>query len=126
MRRRGRITLKEKSGSRCVCPSIDCVFHACQGWCFFPFRSINILLMFFVRQTLTRLACSLLSLPVPHANSHGPRDEAPYTARTVPNYWETKRIQKLLLIGPQGSGTSTIFKQVRSCSFLLKSLTGLL
>lgn len=63
--------------------------------------------------TLARLACSLLSLPVPHANSNGPRDEAPYTARTVQNYWEPKRIQKLLLIGLQGSGTSTIFKQAK-------------
>jgi len=70
-------------------------------------------LMFFARQTLTRLACTLLSLPVPQATSHGPRDEAPYSARTVPNYFEPKRIQKLLLIGPLGSGTSTIFKQVR-------------
>ncbi|XP_010942741.1 extra-large guanine nucleotide-binding protein 3 [Elaeis guineensis] len=59
----------------------------------------------------TRLACSLFSLPVPHATSSGPRDEAPYSART--DYLERKRIQKLLLLGPQGSGTSTIFKQAK-------------
>ncbi|PKA61658.1 Guanine nucleotide-binding protein alpha-1 subunit [Apostasia shenzhenica] len=62
---------------------------------------------------LTRLACSLFSLPVPHAASTGPRDEAPYSARTVPEYLEPKRIQKLLLIGPPASGTSTIFKQAK-------------
>lgn len=73
--------------------------------------------MFFARQTLTRLACSLLSLPVPHAPSNGPKGEVVYTARTVPTYLEPKRSQKLLLIGPQGSGTSTIFKQVMSCVF---------
>ncbi|KAJ3672598.1 hypothetical protein LUZ60_007319 [Juncus effusus] len=64
--------------------------------------------------TLTKLACTLFSLPVPHGSSSGPHNEnAPYVPRIVPDYLEQKRVQKLLLLGPPGAGTSTIFKQVK-------------
>jgi len=57
-------------------------------------------------------------LPVPPTNPPGVRDNSTnYSARSVPEYLEQGRVQKLLLFGMEGSGTATLFKQ--ACLFPL-------
>ncbi|XP_019436752.1 PREDICTED: extra-large guanine nucleotide-binding protein 3-like isoform X1 [Lupinus angustifolius] len=62
----------------------------------------------------TRLICSLFSLPVPPNNPSGVEENAThYSTRSVPEYLEHGRVQKLLLFGMEGSGTATLFKQAK-------------
>ncbi|XWS50870.1 hypothetical protein CRYUN_Cryun12cG0126700 [Craigia yunnanensis] len=65
-------------------------------------------------KAFTRFCCSLFSLPVLPANLHEPQeDPTTFSGRSVPEYLEQGRVQKLLLFGLEGSGTSTIFKQAK-------------
>ncbi|XP_019430454.1 PREDICTED: extra-large guanine nucleotide-binding protein 3-like isoform X1 [Lupinus angustifolius] len=62
----------------------------------------------------TRLVCSLFSLPVPPNNPSGVEENATnHSTRSVPEYLEHGRVQKLLLFGMEGSGTATLFKQAK-------------
>ncbi|XP_050218167.1 extra-large guanine nucleotide-binding protein 3-like [Mercurialis annua] len=62
----------------------------------------------------TRFVCSLFSLPVPPGNSLEPKDDpTAFSGRSMPDYLDQGRVQKLLLLGLEGSGTSTIFKQAK-------------
>ncbi|KAL0430321.1 UNVERIFIED_CONTAM: Extra-large guanine nucleotide-binding protein 1 [Sesamum radiatum] len=57
------------------------------------------------RKVGVKLLCSMLSLPFPPKSSYTPGE------LSVPDHFEQRAIQKILLIGCRGSGTSTIFKQ---------------
>lgn len=64
-------------------------------------------------QPIMKLLCPVLSLPFPSkvANPSGEEVNNLFS-RAVPDCFDTKALQKLLLVGHHESGTSTIFKQV--------------
>ncbi|XP_031262455.1 extra-large guanine nucleotide-binding protein 1-like [Pistacia vera] len=62
----------------------------------------------------TKLVSAVLSLPVPSKSSNlGGEQLSSQISRSVPDYIEQRTLQKLLLVGYNGSGTSTIFKQAK-------------
>ncbi|KAL3526720.1 hypothetical protein ACH5RR_011376 [Cinchona calisaya] len=62
----------------------------------------------------TKLVCAVLSLPVPSKSPFASGDQINSIAsQTAPDYLEQRALQKFLLIGYNGSGTSTIFKQAK-------------
>ncbi|KAI4347302.1 hypothetical protein L6164_008124 [Bauhinia variegata] len=62
----------------------------------------------------TRFICSLFSLPVPTNNPDEVKENPTnYSSRSVADYLDKGRVQKLLLFGMEGSGTATIFKQAK-------------
>lgn len=62
----------------------------------------------------TKLVCAVLSLPVPSKSSN-PCGEPlnSFASRSVPDYLEQRTLQKILLVGSTGAGSSTIFKQAK-------------
>ncbi|KAM3709410.1 hypothetical protein ACB098_02G171500 [Castanea mollissima] len=62
----------------------------------------------------TKLVCAFLSLPVPSKFSNSCGEQLSSSlSRNVPDYLEQRSLQKILLVGCNGSGTSTIFKQAK-------------
>ncbi|KAL4574637.1 hypothetical protein LXL04_021473 [Taraxacum kok-saghyz] len=62
----------------------------------------------------TRFISSLFCLPVPHEPSHGStHDSVTLATQSMTQNLEHTKAHKVMLFGLEGSGTSTIFKQVR-------------
>ncbi|CAA3009514.1 extra-large guanine nucleotide-binding 3-like [Olea europaea subsp. europaea] len=66
------------------------------------------------KKASTRFICSLFSLPVPPESSHSTKEEPTLlSTRSIPDYLDQDRVQRLLMLGFEESGSSTIFKQVK-------------
>jgi hypothetical protein len=66
-----------------------------------------------------------LSLPAPVSSSTGSGEDVNDIFPAYPDVVEESQVQKLLLLGYEGSGRSTIFKQVSDwiCSHVLSSMS---
>ncbi|KAJ4781164.1 Guanine nucleotide-binding protein subunit alpha [Rhynchospora pubera] len=65
---------------------------------------------------LVKLICPVLSLPTPTGAQHAHPSDKEYVEsarRVMSDYIENKPTQKILLVGCEGSGTSTILKQAK-------------
>ncbi|KAG2308154.1 hypothetical protein Bca52824_027902 [Brassica carinata] len=63
----------------------------------------------------TKLLCAVLSLPVPSKSVSNASGDQLHSAnsRSILDHLEHRTLQKILLVGSSGSGTSTIFKQAK-------------
>uniref|UniRef100_A0A1J3IZU6 Extra-large guanine nucleotide-binding protein 1 n=1 Tax=Noccaea caerulescens TaxID=107243 RepID=A0A1J3IZU6_NOCCA len=62
----------------------------------------------------TKLLCAVLSLPVPSKTANASGDQLhSANSRSILDHLEHRTLQKILLVGNSGSGTSTIFKQAK-------------
>uniref|UniRef100_A0A1J3DUM5 Extra-large guanine nucleotide-binding protein 1 n=1 Tax=Noccaea caerulescens TaxID=107243 RepID=A0A1J3DUM5_NOCCA len=63
----------------------------------------------------TKLLCAVLSLPVPSKSAANASGDQLHSAnsRSILDHLEHRTLQKILLVGNSGSGTSTIFKQAK-------------
>lgn len=63
----------------------------------------------------TKLLCAVLSLPVPSKSISNASGDQLHSAnsRSILDHLEHRTLQKILLVGNSGSGTSTIFKQAK-------------
>jgi hypothetical protein len=76
-------------------------------------------------QTAVKMLYPFLSLPAPVSSSTGSGEDANDIFPAYPDVVEESQVQKLLLLGYEGSGRSTIFKQVSDwiCSHVLSSMS---
>lgn len=107
--RRDRRILKGIFGARYVVSKIY-FLHYVLSFCLFTF---NYAFSYYISpQARTKLLSAVLSLPVPSKSSYFGEQVSSQISRSFPDYIEQRTLQKLLLVGYNGSGTSTIFKQV--------------
>ncbi|PSS29347.1 Extra-large guanine nucleotide-binding protein like [Actinidia chinensis var. chinensis] len=89
-------------------------FWVSENGCYQEEGQKNVIISRIWDKTGIKLVCALLSLPIPpeSANPSG-EDVGKIANGVVPTYREQKTLNKLLLVGYDKSGTSTIFKQAR-------------
>ncbi|GFY89651.1 extra-large G-protein 1 [Actinidia rufa] len=82
-------------------------FWVSEAGCYQEEGQKNVIIERIWDKTGIKLVCAFLSLPIPPESANPSGDEV------VPKYSEQKTLNKLLLVGCNKSGTSTIFKQAR-------------
>ncbi|XP_057494685.1 extra-large guanine nucleotide-binding protein 1-like [Actinidia eriantha] len=89
-------------------------FWVSEAGCYQEEGQKNVIIERIWDKTGIKLVCAFLSLPIPPESANPSGEEVGKIAKeVVPKYSEQKTLNKLLLVGYDKSGTSTIFKQAR-------------